>query len=60
MKYVYAVLIGLWIYLGTGCAPVVDECMTDACITERTGDINPADPLEDEIQYIYESRRYGL
>lgn len=21
-----------------------DECMTDACITERTGDTNPADP----------------
>jgi hypothetical protein len=22
------------------------ECMTDACITERTGDVNPADPDE--------------
>jgi hypothetical protein len=27
--------------------PIEDEeCMTDACITERTGDVNPADPDE--------------
>jgi len=26
--------------------PNFDECMTDACIAERTGDIDPVDPYE--------------
>lgn len=27
-----------------------DECMTDACISERTGDVNPADPTELDME----------
>ena len=30
------------------------ECMTDACITERTGDIDPADPEEECESYVYD------
>jgi hypothetical protein len=34
-----------------------EECMTDACITERTGDVNPADP--DEHTQAYTEEEYA-
>ena len=53
-----ALLIGISLLIMVSCTSWTndDECMTDACITERTGDINPADPADDAYQYTEEER----
>ena len=53
---VLGIVLGAAIVLLSGCAKswrsVQQECFTDICITERTGDINPADPSGHSDQHV--------
>ena len=59
MRKGYLVIAAILLILMAGCKARnihSDPCITDACITAQTGDINPADPLEDENRYIWDER----